>query len=80
MVYFGILHYDWSWWLKQMALKELYVGDLVRLLFSNSYGVIVEKSTRSLPDEYVVYSYFVHYSDGRHRWEIDEAIEFVARG
>ena len=63
-----------------MALKELHVGDLVRLIFSSSYGVIVEKSNRSLPDEYTVYSYFVHYSDGRHRWEIDEAVELVARG
>ena len=60
--------------------NELYVGDLIRLIFSKSYGVIIDKSNRSLADEYPVYSYFVHYSDGRHRWEIDEAIELIARG
>ena len=60
--------------------NELYVGDLIRLIFSNSYGVIIEKSNRSLADENPIYSYFVHYSDGRHRWEINEAIELIARG
>ena len=59
---------------------EFKVGNLVGLLYTNRIGIVVEMSNRSLVDDKEWYSYFIHYMDGKNRWEVKDAIEFIARG
>lgn len=51
-------------------MKELKIGDMVRLRMSNWFGIVVEEQGNS---------FYIHWSNGRGRWETKSVLQLVAR-
>lgn len=59
-------------------IKEPYkVGDLIKMYWTERYGVITKVSNRSFVNAAPMWIYYVQYADGESRWELAETIEMV---
>jgi hypothetical protein len=60
------------------VIKEPFnVGDLVKMYFTERYGIITKVSNRAMANCAPIWIYYVQYADGRSRWELSETIELV---
>ena len=60
----------------KMFEQEINEGDLVRRIFSNLIGIVIEKKIWEGPQKGS--SYYIHYMDSHCYWEIREAIELIS--
>ena len=54
----------------QVAMKELKIGDMVRLRMSNWFGIVVQEQGTS---------FYIHWNNGNGRWETRSVLRLVAR-
>jgi hypothetical protein len=60
------------------VVKEPFkVGDLVRMYWTERYGIILKVSNRAMANCAPIWIYYIQYADGESRWELSETIQIV---